>query len=100
MPLTDADTPMSMSDNRPSPLSFPCHFPIKVIGKNCEHFNALVFSLVSPHAPDLSEDAVVSRPSGQGNYLAVTITIQAVSREQLDTIYRQLTACDQVIMAL
>jgi len=92
--------PIPMSDKRPSPLSFPCHFPIKVIGKNCDHFDALVFSLVSPHAPDLSAGTIVSRPSGRGNYLAVTVTIRAVSREQLDTIYRQLTACDQVIMAL
>jgi len=93
-------TSIAMHQDRDAPLNFPCRFPIKVIGRNCAHFDALVFSLIGPHAPDLSEDAIVSRPSGRGNYLAVTVSIQAVSREQLDAIYRQLTACDQVIMAL
>jgi putative lipoic acid-binding regulatory protein len=30
----------------------------------------------------------------------VTITVEAESRDQLDRIYRDLTACEQVLMAL
>lgn len=89
-----------MSNDRENLLEYPCQFPIKAMGKNSTEFEALVVSLVRKHAPDLSEGAVVSRNSKEGTYLSVTITVRATSREQLDNIYRELTACEQVLMAL
>jgi len=89
-----------MSDAKESLLEFPCQFPIKAMGKNSAEFEALVVSLVRQHCPDLGEGAVVSRDSKGGNYLAVTVTVRATSREQLDNIYRELTACEHVLMAL
>jgi putative lipoic acid-binding regulatory protein len=90
-------TPTSTSD---SLLKFPCDFPIKVMGKNQPGFAALVTALVRHHAPDLDERQVQSRVSNGARYLALTITVRATSREQLDAIYRDLTACDEVAMAL
>ena len=81
-------------------LEFPCHFPIKAMGLSDQHFESLVVSLVRKHAPDLGEDAVKTVDSKGGKYLSVTITVHATSREQLDNIYRELTACEQVLMAL
>ncbi len=81
-------------------LEFPCHFPIKAMGLSDQHFEALVVSLVRKHAPDLGEDAVKTVDSKGGKYLSVTVTVHATSREQLDNIYRELTACEQVLMAL
>lgn len=89
-----------MHNDRDTLLEFPCQFPIKAMGKNSDDFEALVVSLVRKHCPDLSEGAVVSRDSKGGNYLSVTITVTATSREQLDNIYHELTACEQVMMAL
>jgi len=89
---------MSTSDE--SPLQFPCAFPIKAMGKADQGFDALVVSIVRRHAPDLGEGAVASRASSGGKYLAVTVTVQARSRMQLDAIYRDLTACEQVLMTL
>ena len=40
------------------------------------------------------------RTSGDGNFLALTYVVTAQSREQLDAIYRELTACKAVLMAL
>ena len=40
------------------------------------------------------------RTSADGNFLAVTYIVRAQSREQLDAIYRELTACKSVLMAL
>ncbi len=40
------------------------------------------------------------RTSADGNFLALTYVINAQSREQLDAIYRELTACKAVLMAL
>lgn len=89
-----------MSTFDQSPLQFPCVFPIKAMGLATESFDALVVSIVRRHAPDLSESAVTARTSAEGKYLAVTVTIQARSRVQLDAIYQDLVACEQVLVAL
>jgi len=81
-------------------LEFPCDFPIKVMGKSEENFDALVVGIVRKHCPDLLEGAVKSRLSREGNYVSVTVTIQAESRNQLDNIYMDLTAHEKVLMAL
>jgi putative lipoic acid-binding regulatory protein len=81
-------------------LQFPCTFPIKVMGKAEPHFDALIVELVRRHAPDLTENAVKIRPSKGGNWVAVTVTIRATSKSQLDAIYQSLTDHDKVVMAL
>lgn len=81
-------------------LEFPCQFPIKVMGRQSENFDAIVVEIVRRHAPDIHEGAVTTRPSKAGNYLSVTVVIEAQSREQLDAIYLGLTACPEVLMAL
>ncbi len=81
-------------------LEFPCAFPIKAMGQDDGAFETLVVELVRKHAPDLGEGAVASRASQGGKYLSVTVTVTATSREQLDNIYRELTACEQVLYAL
>jgi len=81
-------------------LEFPCRFPIKAMGQDDGDFEALVLELVRKHVPDLGEAVVHRRGSQNGKYLSVTVTVTATSREQLDNIYRELTACEQVLMAL
>jgi len=80
-------------------LEFPCDFPIKAIGRG-DNLQEIVYSLVQLHVPNLSRDAFSIRPSGKGNYMAVTVIITAYSQDQLDAIYLDLTRCKQVIMAL
>ena len=43
---------------------------------------------------------VHSRTSKNGNYLSVTVVVNATSRDQLDAIYQDLVECETVIMAL
>jgi putative lipoic acid-binding regulatory protein len=81
-------------------LEFPCLFPIKVMGKNSGNFDAIVIEIIRRHVSDIREGAVTSRPSRAGNYTAVTVVIEATSREQLDAIYQGLTASPDVLMAL
>ena len=38
--------------------------------------------------------------SSNGNFVSVTVTISATSRQQLDDIYEDLTAHEDVLMAL
>ena len=81
-------------------LEFPCQFPIKVMGRHSTNFDAIVVEIVRRHVPDIHEGAVTTRPSKAGNYLSVTVVIEATSREQLDAIYLGLTAHPDVLMAL
>lgn len=81
-------------------LEFPCQFAIKAMGKNNLEFDLLVIEIVRRHVSDLHEQAVTTRPSKDGNYLAVTVLIQASSKQQLDAIYQDLSSHPQVLMAL
>ncbi|OGT29438.1 MAG: transcriptional regulator [Gammaproteobacteria bacterium RBG_16_51_14] len=90
----------SGAGNENSFLEFPCDFPIKVMGKAGDAFDMLVMSIVRKHVPDVREGALRNRVSRRGNYIAVTITIEAQTQEQIDAIYHDLTAHERVIMAL
>jgi len=81
-------------------LEFPCQFPVKVMGNNHDKFENEVVMIVRKHAPDLGEGAVTSKPSRTGKYLAVTVTITATSKSQLDSLYRALNAHPDVKMML
>lgn len=81
-------------------LQFPCDFPIKVMGKAEPGFEAMVVGIVRRHAPDLGEGAVSTRGSRGGRYVAVTLNVRAESRDQLDAIYRELSAHPDVLMSL
>ena len=48
----------------------------------------------------LEEDAIRNARSRKGNFVSVTITVNAQSQEQLDNIYREVSAHEAVLMAL
>ncbi len=81
-------------------LKFPTAFPIKVMGRTQEGFAQAIVTLVQRHAPDFDAATVEMRASSAGKYLSLTCTINAVSREQLDDLYRDLTAHPNVVMVL
>jgi uncharacterized protein len=81
-------------------LTFPCDFTIKVFGLASNEFEAAVLGIVHKEAPNSSDRAIQSRLSNNGKYMALSITFHATSKEQLDNIYRALSASPQVIMAL
>jgi putative lipoic acid-binding regulatory protein len=81
-------------------LEFPCRIDVKVMGRADERFAELVLELVRRHVPDVTRDAVRSRLSQQGNYVALTVSVQAESREQMDALYRDLTAHEKIVIAL
>ncbi len=81
-------------------LEFPCEFPIKAMGRASLQLEAAVLEIMNRHVPDLGEGAINFRESGKGNYISITVTVQARSRAQLDAIYMDLTACELVLFAI
>jgi putative lipoic acid-binding regulatory protein len=79
---------------------FPSEFPIKVMGRHDSDLRELTQVIIERHAGPQPESSIRTRTSADGNFLALTYLVQATSREQLDAIYRELTACKSVLMAL
>ena len=81
-------------------MKFPCEFPLKVMGRRSDDFRSIVLGIVQRHAGPVPADRIEERPSKGGNYLSLTCTFSAHSREQLDALYRELTACERVMVVL
>jgi hypothetical protein len=90
---------MSHEHAHDSCFTFPCVFPLKVMGLNSGPFESVVQAVIKKH---LQETPVIfeSRSSSSGKYLSVTATFMATSREQLDALYRELNAHELVVMTL
>src|SRR5690554_8121120 len=64
-------------------IEYPCDFPIKVMGKAHPEFTQTLTAVVLQHDPGFDAATVEMRASKGGNYLSVTFTVRATSREQL-----------------
>lgn len=89
-----------MEASAPSLIEYPTDFPIKVMSRQSPGIAAEVVAIVQRHAPDFDPGTVEMRASRQKNYLSVTCTIRATSREQLDALYRELCDHPGVVMVL
>jgi len=83
-----------------SALEFPCTFPIKMMGRDTPDFRALARKIVENHAGAVVDSAVQATVSRNGRFVSITVTITAMSRQQLDDIYRDASSHDDVLMAL
>lgn len=81
-------------------FEFPCDFPVKIMGKAHEDLRKAVEDILAEHASDFDSKNITIRESKDGNYHALTATIRATSKPQLDAIYHALTDHDLVLMAL
>ncbi len=89
-----------MTDQDDTLLSFPCSFPIKAMGPADSALEAAVIEILQRHVPDFDTGTVSTRASSAGKWLAVTVRIEATSKAQLDSIYRELSAHELVVYAL
>ena len=92
--------PENSKEKQETLLEFPCTFPVKAMGRDDGVFEALITKIISKHADFSAGVPVTTNTSSLGNYLSVTVTIEAVSKAQLDRIYQDLTDCELVLVAL
>lgn len=81
-------------------LEFPCDFSVKAMGLNEPDFHDIVVQIVRRHCSALTEDCSSIRPSKSGKWISVTVTFEATSKAQLDSIYMELSAHERVTMSL
>lgn len=88
------------NDPPPSLLTFPCEFPLKVMGRREDGFAQIVSEIVMRHAGDFRPETIEMRSSKNARYLSLTVVITARSREQLDALYSELSKHPMVMMVL
>ncbi len=81
-------------------IEYPSRFPIKVMGAHVEGFAEAIAHVALQFDPGFDANTIERRPSKAGNYMGLTITITATSREQLDELYRTLTTHPMVKVVL
>lgn len=86
--------------DKSSALTFPCEFVLKIFGLANDEFEISALAIIRKHVSDIRENAIVTRLSKDKKYLALTVTLHIDSREQLDNLYRELSAAPQVMMVL
>lgn len=86
--------------NDDSLIEYPSDFPIKIMGAAHPDFAQTMLAVVLAHAPDFDAASMEMRASAKGNYLSLTCTVRATSREQLDNLYRALSGHPMVKVVL
>lgn len=88
--MTDPQSKPNETAETPSLIEYPSAFPIKVMGKQEPNLAQALTEMVLLHDPEFDPATVEMRMSKAGNYVGLTFTVTATSREQLDALYRAL----------
>ena len=81
-------------------LRFPTDYPIKVLGRRDTLSRADIDALVRSHVPTLTAEQIAERESGGGNFVAITYSIVAESREQVTDLVGALVKAEGVVMVI
>jgi putative lipoic acid-binding regulatory protein len=92
--------PQAIDPHKDTLIEYPSIFPIKVMGAMHDGFVHAMVQVAMQFDPSFDAATVELRPSKGGNYLGVTLSVTATSREQLDDLYRALTAHPMVKIVL
>jgi putative lipoic acid-binding regulatory protein len=87
-------------DPNESLIEYPSDFPIKVMGPTHDEFASTIATLLVDFDPTFHPSKMTVRPSAKGNFTGLTVIVRATSREQLDDIYRTLSAHPMVKIVL
>ena len=82
---TDSSSPASLPDIPPeeSLITYPCAFPIKVMGLQVDGFTEAMSHVARQFDPTFDAQTIEARASSGGRYTGLTLTVNATSRAQL-----------------
>lgn len=89
-----------MSMENPPRLTYPCAYPIKVLGEQADDFASLILGIVQKHDPQVREEHVTVKSSSGGRYVSVNITITAQGPEHIQALFVDLKATGRVAVVL
>jgi len=89
-----------VQEPEPPKIEFPCEYPIKVLGRAGETFEAVVLEVFRRHAPGFDQERVTVRASSKGTFIAMTVVITATGKPQLEALHEELMATGRVQMVI
>ena len=89
-----------MQEQDPPKIEFPCEYPVKVLGRSGEDFEATIITVFESHAPGFSRETITTNVSSKGTFSSMTITITATGVDQLDALHKGLLATGIVKMVI
>ncbi|HDZ10324.1 YbeD family protein [Pseudohongiella sp.] len=98
--MTSDETSTPASGQEAPKITFPCRYPVKVMGEAVDGFEQQVLEIFRRHAAGVDDEQVMARPSAKGNYIALTITIEATGIEQLERLFADLKTLSAVRLVL
>lgn len=81
-------------------IEFPCDYLIRIIGDSHPGFQDDVLAIVRDQVAELAADSVSVRPSRDGSFCSVRVTIVATGEPQLKVLHAALMAHPAVRMVL
>ena len=81
-------------------ITFPCDYPIRVIGVSSSTFLDDVLTIVRKYDATMSGDKVKERASRQGSYTSITMLLRATGEVQLQRMFVELKQCAAVRLVL
>lgn len=92
----DNTTPVPQDAFDKVELKFPCEFPISIMGLNVPEYKETVFTILKKHVPEVTEKSLKTAYSANKKYCSLKTKFTAQSREQMDELYKELTANELV----
>lgn len=81
-------------------MDFPCIFNLKVIGITESELEKIILTAMRNNGVDVEKVRFAVKPSKMGRYTSYTVTFGAHNQEQLDNIYRELSANPNIMIVL
>lgn len=81
-------------------FEFPCQFPIKIMANPKKEVTEFVSNTLGEHVQNPEKIKFTTRESTTGKYISITATFEAISKEQLDSIYQTLSRHPEIHMVL
>lgn len=77
-------------------IEFPCDYPIKVVGRQTDDFEAIVMAVVKNHAELSPGTGVEPIASSKGTFVSLRFSIVATGEPQLKAMHEALMATGRV----
>jgi putative lipoic acid-binding regulatory protein len=73
-------------------LEFPLDYPIRVLGLSTPGFPQAVGAIIEARAPGFDASTLSLKTSSRGKWVSASATVRIESREQLESLYLELSA--------
>lgn len=99
-PLRDLRRPIKPASDESPKITFPCRYPVKVVGDAADDFTAVVCQIITRHDPEFDAVTVKVVDSRNGRFQSVRLTITATGEAQLQALFEELKATGRVHMVV